>query len=143
MLLILVTAFLVVYILPHRVRARPEVTGVVSQEGVPVAGIELRLVNPLADETCASEGLVAITDSLGAFQFPDSMGWGLPRILGHADKAFRWTLCLLQAEVWNPVYEGLWGIGPEPPPRDAITCEFDEHGTLACSGEHEMSTDYW
>ncbi len=82
-----------------RVPRYPAIYGVLESEGEPLAGATIVYSHTWPGDLCASERLVATTDSRGHFEFPGESD--LVRfypILYTYDPLLPWSICIEQAE---------------------------------------------
>jgi hypothetical protein len=96
----------------------PGVSGHLTQNGVPVAGVKIYIVDRLRNENCGASSLEATTDQGGAFAIDStsSFEWNMP-----GDRLVSWSLCVNYEGEWITAHkEGHIGY---PRPKVLLECD--------------------
>lgn len=80
--------------IPHFITQTPEVTGTVTDKGVPVSGVKVMITHGLNDGSCRMPARTFVTDAAGHFELKRVRKFQFFTTMG--DHIFRLKLCIIK-----------------------------------------------
>ena len=104
---------------PHHEPDAPEIVGVVTRDGAPLADLPVVLATDPGRPDCSGPRARTRTDAHGQFRFerPERMHWFI--VMG--DRISGWTVCFQHGDALEPAWQGGAFFGG--PPLQRLACE--------------------
>ena len=127
---------------PHRANLTPLVHGQIRSDGIPAAGVRLRVALGDEDDLCGGRHSEVTTDARGEFVVPPIRSYRL-FLFVMAHRQFVWNLCVGAPEGWANIHEssGYTLVDTGPWWFSEVTCETTANRLLFAKCTEQQDLD--